>query len=118
MSKTKTDLISLLEELKAEGKSIAGYGASGRGTIVSNYCGLDSRFLDYIVDDAPAKKGVITPGVHLTVHTSEILMQADRPDYCLLLAWSFWEEIKSRNQSYLDSGGKFILPLPEVKIIE
>lgn len=116
IKKTRKKLLSLLKKLKRQGKKIVGYGASGRGTIISNYCGLTSDYLEYVIDDAPAKIGVITPGVHLTVHNSSVLSSAAKPDYLLLFAWPFVEEIKKKNQKFLAAGGKIILPLPKVSI--
>lgn len=113
---TKKKLLETLTRFKKQGKKIAGYGASGRGTIISNYCDLSQQYLDYVIDDAPAKIGVITPGVHQKVYSSKILESKDRPDYVVLFAWSFLNEIRARNKNYLSSGGKFILPLPEVKV--
>ncbi len=117
INKTKKDLLKLLDSLKKNGKTIAGYGASGRGTIIMNYCGLDKNYLDYVIDDAPAKQNTYTPGTHLKIVSSEILQTNKRPDYVVLFAWSFWDEIKTRNKTYVDQGGKFIIPLPTVKII-
>lgn len=114
---TKKDLVKLLNRIKKEGKKIAGYGASGRGTILMNYCGLGNGLLDYVIDDAPAKQGAYTPGNHLKIVPSDILLTKNKPDYVLLFAWSFQEEIKKRNEKYLKNGGKFIVPLPSVKII-
>lgn len=114
---TKKDLVKLLNKIKKEGKRIAGYGASGRGTILMNYCGLGNGLLDYIIDDAPAKQGAYTPGNHLKVVSSDILLTKNKPDYIVLFAWSFWEEIKKRNGKYLENEGRFIVPLPKVKII-
>ncbi|MBI5122693.1 class I SAM-dependent methyltransferase [Candidatus Roizmanbacteria bacterium] len=114
---TKKDLLSVLSELKKQNKTLAGYGASGRGTIIMNYCGLNRSFLDNVIDDAPAKQGAFTPGTHLEIVSSESLHKSDRPDYVLLFAWSFWEEIKKRNKNYIKNGGKFIIPLPKVKVI-
>ncbi len=117
ISQTKHDLLTLLKSLKKQKKTIAGYGASGRGTIIMNYCGLDETYLDYMIDDAPAKQDAFTPGNHLKIRSSEILSTKERPDYVVLFAWSFLEEIKKKNKKYLETGGKFILPLPKVTVI-
>ncbi len=116
VNKTKGDLISLLERIKSENRKIVGYGASGRATIITNYCGIDSKYLEYVVDDSPAKVGYYMPGVHLPIKSWP---SADygKPDYVLVFAWSFINEIMKKRDAYLVSGGKFILPLPEVKII-
>jgi methylation protein EvaC len=112
----KTKLINLLKLLKKEGSTIVGYGASGRANTIIQYCGINHDLLDYIIDDAPAKTGFYTPGSHFKIHLSSILDSSDPPDYILIFAWSFIEEIKSRNTSYLTKGGQMILPLPEVTI--
>ena len=114
--KTKNDLVILLKKLKSDGKTIAGYGASGRGTIIMNYCDLNEEYLDYVIDDSTAKQNNYTPGTHLKIISSAILNTKNRPDYVLLFAWSFFEEIKKRNRKYCDKGGKFIIPLPQVII--
>lgn len=114
---TRTDIIALLEKLKQEGNTIIGYGASGRGTIIMNYCGIDSRYIDYVVDDAPQKHGYFTPGTNLPiVPWSFVEQQKKRPDYIILFAWSFTDEVLTKRQDYINAGGKFILPLPEVSI--
>ncbi len=115
--KTKKDLMELLSLLKKNKKTIAGYGASGRGTIIMTYCGIGKNFLDYVIDDAPAKHGAYTPGTHLLIKSSSILKTKNRPDYILLFAWAFFDEVIKKNAEYLKRGGKFIIPLPKVKII-
>lgn len=118
ISKTRAQLMALIAKLKKQKKTIAGYGASGRATIISAYCELTADHLDYIIDDAPAKLGAFTPGNHLKIQGSNILSDPKkRPDYCLILAWSFAGEIMKRNKKYLELGGKFILPLPKVRVV-
>lgn len=114
---TKKTLVTLLKSLKKKNKTIAGYGASGRGTIMINYCELDNTYLDYVIDDAPTKQGNYTPGIHHKIVSSEVLTKKNRPDYVLLFAWSFKDEIIKRNMKYRELGGKFITPLPKVKIL-
>ncbi len=118
IEQTKKDLLNLLRKIKSEGKTIAGYGASGRGTIIMNYCQLDKAIMDYVIDDAPAKHGAITPGIHYTIYPSSKLYNKDKPDYAILFAWPFTAEVVKKHQKYLDRGGKFIVPLPNVRIIE
>lgn len=118
IAKTKTDLLKLLARLKKQKKSIAAYGASGRATIISAYCGLGKEQLEYVIDDAPAKQGAFTPGNHLKIQNSNVLSDPKkRPDYCVILAWPFAKEIMKKNQRYIELGGKFILPLPKVKVV-
>lgn len=119
MVKRKSELLGVINKLKKQRKSIVGYGASGRAATISSYCGLTNDHLDYIIDDAPAKRGAFTPGNHLRIQNSKILSdRKHRPDYCLILAWAFADEIISRNKTYLELGGKFILPLPKVRVVD
>lgn len=113
---TKSELVALLDKLRDQGKSIAGYGASGRANTVIQYCGISEQHLDYMIDDAPAKQGFYTPGSHFEIKSSAILLEDDRPDYLVLFAWSFLNEIAGRNSEYIAKGGKMILPLPHVSI--
>lgn len=118
ITKTKKDLVHLLSGLKRQKKTIVGYGASGRATALMSFCGIDSNFLDYVIDDAPAKQGAYTPGNHLKIVPSDILNDPkNRPDYCLIFAWAFINEIKQKKTDYFQKGGKFIVPLPKVKIV-
>jgi SAM-dependent methyltransferase len=114
---TRTELIKVLKELKKQGKTIIGYGASGRGTTIMNFCGIDGKYLDHVVDDAPAKHGFYTPGTHVAIKPWEATKEGPFPEYALLFAWSFINEIKKRRVDYLEQGGKFIVPLPEVSIV-
>ena len=112
----RDELIALLNRLRGEGKRIAGYGASGRANTMIQYCGIDHSHLDYMIDDAPAKAGYCTPKSHFEIFPSSILDRGDAPDYLLIFAWSFFDEIRKRNAGYLAKGGRMILPLPKVSI--
>lgn len=116
VAEQKLKLMNLLTTIKNEGKTIAGYGASGRANTMIQYCGIDHTQLDYMIDDAPAKNGFFTPGSHLKIYPSAILNQNNPPDYVLVFAWSFFKEISGKNQKYLNNGGKMIVPLPEVRV--
>jgi hypothetical protein len=105
---------ALLTKLKAEGKSIAGFGASITGTTLIYHFEI-GEFLDFLADDNPAKQGRFSPGLHLPVLTSASLCQR-KPDYVVILAWRFAGEIIRKNQAYLDGGGRFIVPVPELKV--
>ncbi|MBI4830196.1 MAG: class I SAM-dependent methyltransferase [Candidatus Lindowbacteria bacterium] len=113
----KEKLMDLLTRLKTKGASIAGYGASGRANTMIQYCGIDHRYLDYMIDDAPAKLGLYTPGSHFLIQPRSVLDQRPRPDYLLIFAWSFFSEIAKKCTDYLDSGGRMIVPLPNVQIM-
>lgn len=117
VNQTREQLLEVLNQLKKEGKNIIGYGASGRGTTIMNYCGIDGQFLDYVVDDAPAKHGFFTPGTHVPIYPWTHTKETDFPEYALLFAWSFINEVKKRRSDYLKEGGKFIVPLPAVSIV-
>lgn len=116
VAERKSELMSLLDEVRKEGKRVAGYGASGRANTMIQYCDIDHDHMEYVIDDAPAKQGYYTPGSHFLVRSSAVLMDADAPDYLLLFAWSFYDEIARKNQAYLDNGGQMIVPLPDVRV--
>ena len=82
-----------------------------------NYCGIDNEYLDYVVDDAPAKHGFYTPGTHVQIFPWEHTKTGKSPDYALLFAWSFMNEVLKKRTDYTDKGGKFIVPLPKVTIV-
>lgn len=113
----KEELVGLLERLKDQGKQIIGYGASGRATTMMNVCGIDQRYLDYVVDDTPAKQGCVTPGTHLSIKSWSATEMGPRPDYVLAFVWSFIDEIVRKRAAYLQAGGKLIVPLPRVRVI-
>jgi hypothetical protein len=81
------------------------------------FCGINHNHMEYMIDDAPAKAGFYTPGSHFVVHPSTILQHEAAPDYLLVFAWSFLGEIAKKNQTYLENGGRMIVPLPEVRIV-
>jgi D-mycarose 3-C-methyltransferase len=112
----KTQLVNLITKLKSEGKTIVGYGAPAKGNVLLNYCGLAADKIDYIVDSTPAKQGHFAPGVKIPIYPPEKL-RGEQPDFALLLAWNHQAEIVGKEQAYRDAGGKFIIPIPEIKII-
>jgi SAM-dependent methyltransferase len=114
--RTKHKLLDLLIGLKREGKSMAGYGAPGKGNTLLNYCGIRTDFLDYTVDRNPYKQGKFLPGTHIPIlHPDRI--RETRPDYVLVLPWNLKDEIM-RQLAYIRTwGGRFIVPIPEAMVI-
>jgi methylation protein EvaC len=108
--------VSLLRGLRAQGKRIAGYGATAKSTTILNYCGIDSQLLDYIADNTPAKEGKATSGSHIIVR-SPAYFAGDKPDYTVLLAWNHRQEIEQKEAAYREAGGKWIVYVPEVAVI-
>lgn len=116
ISKNKKLLISLLDDLRAAGKSIVAYGASAKGSTLLNVFGINNKVLDFVVDRSKAKQGYYTPGSHLPIYAPEELLER-KPDYVLLLTWNFKEEILKQQSSYRKQGGKFIIPVPSPEVV-
>jgi SAM-dependent methyltransferase len=116
VERLRDKLIALLHELKSQDKRIAVYGASAKGTTLLNYCGVGRETLDYVVDRSTVKQGLYTPGTHLKIYAPEKLL-ADLPDYVLLLTWNFASEILEQQSEYRKRGGRFIVPVPSVKVV-
>jgi 2-polyprenyl-3-methyl-5-hydroxy-6-metoxy-1,4-benzoquinol methylase len=113
VEKSKEMLINKLRELKDQNKQIVGYAASSKGTVVLNYCGIGSDYLDYISDNTPTKQGLYNPGKHIPIVSPDVFHE-NPPEYALLLAWNYAEEIKEKEK---DTGVKFIVHIPFVRII-
>ncbi len=112
----KRELGQLLRRLTAEGRSIAGFGAPAKATTLMHHFGLGPGIVDFIVDDSPLKQGLYTPGLHIPVVASDEIY-ARAPDYLLILAWNFADPIMAKHRAYIEAGGRFIVPLPEVEVI-
>ena len=110
------ELMFLLRELKAKGRSIAAYGATAKSTTLMYHYGLNSSVIDYIIDDNPLKQGMFSPGLHLPVVSAEVLYKK-KPDYVLMLAWNFAESIIAKHKFYAGEDSRFIIPLPELSVI-
>jgi SAM-dependent methyltransferase len=116
IAQRKRALMGLLERLRATGRRVAGYGASGRANTIIQYCNITQDHLEYMIDDAPAKHGFYTPGSHFVIRPNTVLND-DPPDYMLIFAWSYFNEIAEKCRSYLENGGRMIVPLPDVRLI-
>jgi len=116
ISNFKKDLIDLLKKIKISGKSIAAYGAPAKGNTLLNYCGISTNFLDFALEDLPAKQGLYTPGQHIPVVT-RTYVETHQPDFYLLLAWNYAPVILAKEKQFQANGGKFIMPVEGIKII-
>jgi hypothetical protein len=112
----KQSLRRLLADLKSQGKRIAAYGASAKGTTLLHYFGINGDTLDFVADRSTVKQGRFTPGTHLPISAPEKLVEA-QPDYVLLLTWNFADEILEQQHEYRRRGGRFIIPIPEVRVV-
>ncbi len=112
---TKFKLLDFLITAKRQGKSIAGYGAPGKGNTLLNYCGIRSDFIDYTVDRSPYKQGKLLPGTHIPIFHPDKIKET-KPDYLLILPWNIKDEIIEQMSYIRDWGGQFVVPIPEVEV--
>ncbi len=112
----RQELVALLERLKAEGRTVFGYGASTKGNVVLQFCGIGPALVPCIAEVNEDKFGRVTPGTHIPI-ISEAEARARKPAYFLVLPWHFKRGILARETEYLKSGGKFIFPLPEIEVV-
>lgn len=107
----RRDLRTMLESLKAEGKRIVGISAPAKGNTLLNFCGIDTYLLDFLTEKSEFKQELYTPGTHIPIYRDTKILEV-QPDYALILAWNFSEEIMKNMQEYQNKGGKFIIPIP------
>lgn len=112
----KNELRELLARLKGEGRRIAAYGAAAKGATMLNYFQIGGETLDFVVDRSTYKQGLYMPGSRVPISDPRLLLE-ERPDYVLLLAWNFAEEILEQQSAYRAAGGKFIIPIPTLQIV-
>ena len=115
VKETKLKLLEFLIETKRKGKTIAGYGAPGKGNTLLNYCGVRGDFIDYTVDRNTYKQGKYLPGTHIPIFPPEKIRET-KPDYVLILPWNFKDEIMDQVGYIREWGGRFVVPVPEVRV--
>ena len=116
VEQSRSKLVALLKDLKAQGKRVAGYAATSKSTTVLNYCGIGPDLIEYICDTTPIKQGKFSPGMHIPVVPYETFKN-NPPDYAVLLAWNHAEEIMAKEREFVSAGGKWIVHVPEVKVL-
>lgn len=114
--KNKKDFVDLLKKLKSNNKRVVGYAATSKSTTVLNYCGIGPDLIEYICDTTPIKQGKFSPGMHIPIKSYEYFKK-DKPDYVILFAWNHMQEIFEKEQDFVASGGKWIVFVPEIKIL-
>lgn len=115
VKETKRNLLEFLISAKRDGKQVAGYGAPGKGNTLLNYCGIRTDFLDYTVDRNPYKQGKFLPGTHIPIFSPDRITET-KPDYLFILPWNFKDEIMEQMAHIREWGGKFVVPIPEIRI--
>jgi ABC-type Fe3+-hydroxamate transport system substrate-binding protein len=115
IEKLKKDIVSLLKKIKKEGKNIVGYSAPAKGVILLNHFAI-GKYLDFIVDNSKAKQDLYVPGTDMKVFPVEKIMES-KPDYVFIFAWNIADEIMQQLHEYKKQGGKFIIPIPVIKIV-
>ena len=115
VKETKRKLLSFLIEARRQGRTIAGYGAPGKGNTLLNYCGIRTDFIDYTVDRNPYKHGRFLPGTHIPIFAPDKIRET-RPDYVLILPWNLKDEIAAQLAYIREWGGQFVVPIPEVEV--
>ena len=113
----KSDLIESIVKLKKEKKSLIGYGASAKGTVLLNYCNIDHTILDFIVDTTPLKQGKLTPGTHIPILSPNAMESKGDGDLVLLLIWNYKDAILEKEKLFRSRGGKFLIPIPKPEIL-
>ena len=114
---TKRKLLQFLVNAKENGKSIAAYGAPAKGNTLLNYCGVRTDFIDYAVDRNPHKQGMYLPGTHIPIYEPDHIFKT-KPDYLLILPWNLRDEIVQQMSGIRQWGGQFVVPIPEVTVVE
>jgi len=115
VKETKRKILEFLIDAKRDGKTVAGYGAPGKGNTLLNYCGVRTDFIDYTVDRNPHKQGSFLPGTHIPIYHPDKIKET-KPDYIFILPWNLKSEIMNQLSYVREWGGKFVVPIPEIKV--
>jgi hypothetical protein len=115
--RTKRELLKFLVSAREQGKTVVGYGAPAKGNTLLNYCGVRTDLLDYTVDMAPSKQGTLLPGTRIPVYHPDRILET-RPDYILILPWNIKDEIVAGMSAAKDWGGRFVIPIPDVRVLD
>ncbi len=115
VARIRTDFLQFIDDAKADGKSVAGYGAAAKGNTFLNYCGADADTLVFIADRSPAKSGKFMPGSAIPVVQPDAIETA-KPDYLLILPWNLREEIGAQMSGIRDWGGRFVVAIPNIQV--
>jgi hypothetical protein len=111
----RDELVSFLSGLRHKGRTISAFGASAKGNVLLNYCQLSTETFEYVADDTLAKQGKFYPGLRLPIVSRDTLIRSPT-DYLVVLAWNFYEEIKTSLAGYMAGGGRLVCPLPNLRI--
>ena len=112
----RQELVGLLTELRSQGSTVAGYGAPAKGNTLLNYCGIGPDLVSFLADRSELKQGLYSPGARIPVVPPERVLEA-QPDYLLVLAWNFADEIVAQQAEYRRRGGAFIVPIPSPHLV-
>jgi len=112
----KTKFVAYVKTIKESGNTICGYGAPAKANTLMNFCEIGHEYINYVVDDSPLKQNLFMPGTHIPVVSSKILDEK-QPNYIIIFAWNFADEILKKTQKYAERGVKFMVPLPEPRIV-
>jgi hypothetical protein len=117
VKETKRRILSFLIEARNNGKSVAGYGAPGKGNTLLNYCGIRTDFIDYTVDRNPHKQNNFLPGTLIPIYSPDKIRET-KPDYVFILPWNLKDEIMESMSFIAEWGGRFVIPIPELQVFK
>ncbi len=112
----RDSMLRLVQDLHQAGRRVVAYGAAGRSTIMLNYCGLGADLIEYVLDMSPLRYGKVVPGVQIPIVPPQVF-QDNFPHYAIMTAWNYEREIVAKEQPFLTSGGRFIIPLPDIRLV-